>query len=330
MKPTLVIMAAGMGSRYGGLKQIDPVGPHGEIVIDYSVFDALRAGFGKVVFIIRRDIEQAFREAVEPHFKGRIPLDYAFQALEDLPAGFTVPDGRQKPWGTAHAIRACRDLIKEPFGVINADDFYGADAYVRLAGFLQTSSLSTCSFALVGYRLARTLSDHGAVSRGVCDVSDSGALRGVEEWTGIRAEGGVIRGLRRGEVVALSSDTTVSMNLWGFTPALFDPLERAFRTFLRERGGDPASEFFIPTVVDNMLQAGTATVRVLSTAARWMGLTYADDRDAVRRGIAALTGEGVYPSPLWAKDKGTAGYADEYDEEADRPLHRESHQPQEP
>ena len=330
MKPDLVVLAAGMGSRYGGLKQLDGVGGHGERLLDYSLYDALRAGFGRVVFVIRRDFEASFRASVLPAIADRIDATCVCQELDDLPSGEHGTVGRTKPWGTGHAILCCRRAVRGPFAVINADDFYGADAYVHLAGFLQTSSLSTCSFALVGYRLARTLSDHGAVSRGVCDVSDSGALRGVEEWTGIRAEGGVIRGLRRGEVVSLSSDTTVSMNLWGFTPALFDPLERAFRTFLRERGGDPASEFFIPTVVDNMLQAGTATVRVLSTAARWMGLTYADDRDAVRRGIAALTGEGVYPSPLWAKDKGTAGYADEYDEEADRPLHRESHQPQEP
>ena len=299
MKPTLVIMAAGMGSRYGGLKQIDPVGPHGEIVIDYSVFDALRAGFGKVVFIIRRDIEQAFREAVESHFKGRIPLDYAFQALDDLPAGFTVPEGRQKPWGTAHAIRACRDLIKEPFGVINADDFYGRDAYEGLARMLTQRSVSDPRYVLVGFRIANTLSEHGAVSRGVCNVQN-GVLKSVTERTHIERKNGVIQVDMGGTWEALPENAMVSMNMWGFTPALFPQLEAAFTDFLRASGTQLKSECYIPSVVDQLITSKRAVTDVVETSSRWLGMTYPEDKPLVRAGIQALIQAGEYPAKLWS------------------------------
>lgn len=298
MKPTLVIMAAGMGSRYGGLKQIDPIGPHGEIVIDYSVFDALRAGFGKVVFIIRRDIEQAFREVVEPHFKGRIPLDYAFQALEDVPAGFTVPDGRQKPWGTAHAIRACRNLVKEPFGVINADDFYGRDAFEGLARLLTRRNVNDPRYVLVGFRIVNTLSEHGAVSRGVCHVQ-GGVLKSVTERTHIERKNGVIQFDMGGVWEVLPESSMVSMNMWGFTPALFPQLEAAFTDFLCASGTQLKSECYIPSVVDQLITTKRAVVDVVETSSRWLGMTYPEDKPLVKAGLQALIDAGEYPARLW-------------------------------
>lgn len=298
MKPTLVVMAAGMGSRYGGLKQIDPIGPNGEIVIDYSVFDALRAGFGKVVFVIRRDIEQAFKEAVEPHFKGRVKIDYAFQSLDALPAGFRVPPGREKPWGTGQAILACRDAVREPFAVINADDFYGRASYEALARTLAARGPAARDYLLVGFGLANTLSEHGAVSRGVCEVKDGRLVR-VTERTKIERRGGVIMADVDGRMVELAGDTVVSMNMWGFTPALFPQLEAAFVRFLKEQGAQLKSEFFIPSVVDDLIQQRAAAVDVVPTAARWLGMTYTEDKPLVRDGIRALIACGEYPSRVW-------------------------------
>lgn len=299
MKPTLVVMAAGMGSRYGGLKQIDPIGPNGEIVIDYSVFDAIRAGFGKVVFIIRRDIEQAFKEVVESHLKGRIPVAYTFQALEDLPAGFRVPEGRQKPWGTAHAIRTCRDVVREPFAVINADDFYGRDSFAALARVLVQRRVEERRYVLVGFDLANTLSEHGAVSRGVCEIKDGRLVR-VTERTKIERQGGPIMVDVDGRLETLAEDTVVSMNMWGFTPALFPQLEAAFVAFLQEQGQQLKSECYIPSVVDRLIKQGDATTDVVNTAARWLGMTYTEDKPIVREGIRALIAAGEYPEKLWA------------------------------
>lgn len=299
MQPTLVVMAAGMGSRYGGLKQIDPIGPNGEIVIDYSVFDALRAGFGRVVFIIRRDIEQAFREAVEPHFRGRVAVDYAFQALDDVPRGFSVPEGRQKPWGTGHAIRACRELVREPFAVINADDFYGRDAFQRLADALRANSPSAPNYVLVGYGLENTLSEHGSVSRGVCDVRE-GHLRRVTERTHIERKGADIVADVEGTLVPLAANTVVSMNMWGFTPALFPQLEKAFVHFLQASGHQLKTEMYIPSVVDGLISGGEARVTVVPTSARWLGMTYPEDKPLVRAGIQALIKTGEYPAKLWS------------------------------
>lgn len=298
MKPTLVVMAAGMGSRYGGLKQIDPIGPNGEIVIDYSVFDAIRAGFGRVVFIIRRDIEEAFKEAVESHIKGRIPIDYAFQSLDDLPPGFRVPEGRQKPWGTAHAIRACREIVREPFGVINADDFYGRESFTALAGALARRAPGTRDYVLVGFDLANTLSEHGAVSRGVCDVRN-GRLVQVTERTKIDRRGAGIVADVDGRIEPLAGGTIVSMNMWGFTPALFQQLEAAFVAFLQEQGTQLKSECYIPTVVDGLLKRGEATAEVVNTSSRWLGMTYTEDKPIVREGIRGLISSGAYPAKLW-------------------------------
>lgn len=299
MKPTLVVMAAGMGSRYGGLKQIDPVGPAGEIVIDYSVFDAIRAGFGKVVFVIRRDIEQAFREVIEPHFAGRVPMEFVFQEMDKIPAGFQVPADRKKPWGTGHAILCCRDVVKEPFAVINADDFYGRDAFDKLAVLLKGRDVAKREYILIGYQLVNTLSEHGAVSRGVCTIDAAGRLQTVVERTHIVREGGAIHAEDQGQKIPLTGDTVVSMNMWGFTPALFPQLEQAFRAFLTRSGGELKAEFFIPTIVDGLLREGRAVADVVTTSAVWLGMTYPADRDAVRAGIQALIAKGDYKSPLW-------------------------------
>jgi len=299
MKPSLVIMAAGMGSRYGGLKQIDPVGPGGERIIDYSLYDAIRAGFGKVVFIIRRDIEKDFRETMEPGFAGRIPVEYVFQDTESIPRGFRVPESRRKPWGTGHAVLCCRDVVGEPFGVINADDFYGRDAFARLADGLAACANVPSTYMLVGYKLINTLSPHGSVSRGICEVAENGMLRGIHEKTKIIIDQGSVVSVEEGGRLPLAPDAVASMNMWGFTPGVFDDLESAFSSFLRQRGEDVASEFFIPSAVDAMLSSGKAKVNVARTTSCWMGLTYPDDRDAVRKGVASLIEAGEYPRSLW-------------------------------
>ena len=299
MKPTLVVMAAGMGSRYGGLKQIDPIGPSGEIVIDYSVYDAIRAGFGKVVFVIRKDIEQAFKEAVEPHFKGRLPIDYTFQALEDIPSEFSVPAGRTKPWGTGQAILTCKDVVKEPFGVINADDFYGRESFTALAASLNKRSVTDKSYILIGFKMANTLSDNGSVSRGVCEMDAANNLLRVTERTSILRKSGVVVAEVDGQDLPLAEDTMVSMNMWGFTPALFPQLDQAFRQFLKEQGGQLKSEFYIPGVVDTLLRSGQATTEVVPTTAKWLGMTYTEDKPIVRQGIQALIAQGEYPSRLF-------------------------------
>ena len=299
MKPTLVIMAAGMGSRYGGLKQIDSVGPGGERIIDYSLYDAARAGFGKVVFIIRRDIEKAFRDAIEPGLAGHLPIEYVFQERDVLPPGIRVPQERTKPWGTGHAILCCREVVREPFGVINADDFYGRDAFVRLAEALQGCARRSSTYALVGYRVANTLSLHGSVSRGICVVSNDGKLVGITEKASIEWDHDAIVSVEEKRRIPLSPETVVSMNMWGFTPDIFTALEIAFVRFLTAHGHERSSEFFIPSVIDGMIQQNKAEVMVTPTDACWMGMTYPDDRDAVRSGVEALVMKGEYPCPLW-------------------------------
>jgi len=299
MKPSLVVMAAGMGSRYGGLKQIDSIGPSGERIIDYSLFDAARSGFGKVVFIIRRDIEKAFREAIEPGLSGHLPIEYVFQEIDALPQGFHVPEGRTKPWGTGHAILCCRDVVNEPFGVINADDFYGRDAFTQLAKGLRECATKPSTYVLVGYHVVNTLSLHGSVSRGVCDVSEDAKLLRVDEKTRIQWDQGKIVSIERDQNISLSPETVVSMNMWGFTPGLFDGLEKSFVDFLSLHAREPKSEFYIPSVIDAMLKEGQVEVKVAQTAAHWMGMTYPEDREAVRSGVEALVKAGEYTSPLW-------------------------------
>lgn len=362
MDPTLVVLAAGMGSRYGGLKQLDPIGPGGETLLDYAVFDAVRAGFGRVVFVIRRDFETVFRERIGGRYAQRVRVDYAYQSLADLPVGFAPPAGRVKPWGTGHAVWCARDQVRENFAVINADDFYGADSFRQLAAFLKeeaarevgdrdelvageagtaladtepgecarrgTESASYlpdpssrgfraaaagagaesrrktapaaeqrnaggATFAMVGFRLANTLSEHGAVSRGVCVRRDDAALESITECTGILA----------GDVGAgrtWSGAEIVSMNCWGFTPALFSGLDAQLREFLATRGTDPAAEFYLPAAVSTMIGRGQASVRVLPTEGRWFGVTYREDQPRVVAAIAELVRRGEYPARLFA------------------------------
>ena len=295
---TLVVLAAGMGSRYGGLKQVDPMGPAGETVLDYSVHDAVRAGFDRVLFIIRRDFEAEFRASVGARFAGRVQVDYVFQALDALPAGQALPAGRTKPWGTGHAVWCAREALAGPFAVINADDFYGAGSFSRLAAFLRTAAAAEKSapeFAMVGFRLAKTLSEHGAVSRGVCAVAPDGTLAGIEERTGILA---TEVGTAPGDNYA--PDTIVSMNCWGFTTVFLPQLDAAWRAFLAVNGASEKAEFYLPFAVNDLLRTGAARVRVLPTDDQWFGVTYREDKPRVQAAIAALVASGAYPSPLGA------------------------------
>lgn len=302
MKPTLVVLAAGMGSRYGGLKQVDPVGPSGEAILDYSVYDAIRGGFGKVVFVIRKDFEAEFKEKVGKRYEGLVAVDYCYQELADVPAPYSVPAGRTKPWGTAHATRAARHVVKEPFAVINADDFYGRDALAKLGGYLSSVDPSSLHFAMVGYRLDLTLSENGSVARGICDIAADGSLRGVTEMTKLVRAGEKAEN-REDEAnpVAVPLDARVSMNCWGFTPALFGELEARFAAFLAARGTELKSEWYIPFVVDELIREGKADCRVLPTDSAWFGVTYREDRPAVVSAIAALVAVGDYPANLLAR-----------------------------
>ncbi len=295
--PTLLVLAAGMGSRYGGLKQIDPVGPAGETIIDYSIFDALRAGFGKLVFVIRRDIEEAFRETVGSRFEKRVAVDYVFQSLEDIPPRFTVPAGRTKPWGTTQAILLAADAIHEPFAAINADDFYGAESYGELAGHLTSGS---ADYAMVGFVLRNTLSDFGSVARGVCQVSPDGFLKDIVELTRIERDGNGARNTDpSGNVTALSGEEPVSMNMWAFTPRVFDQLRERFEKFLETSSSDTKSECYIPSTVGDLIHAGEARVKVLHSRDSWFGVTYREDRPRVVESIRALIAAGAYPEKLW-------------------------------
>lgn len=299
MALSLLILAAGMGSRFGGLKQIEAVGKNGEIIIDYSIYDARRAGFSQVVLVIRREHERAFREIFDHRYPG-LEVEYAFQDMDDLPEGFTVPAGREKPWGTGQAVYAARDLIKQPFAMINADDFYGADGYRILAEFLSANA-SGRDFCLAGYELERTLSEFGTVSRGVCETDAAGNFLRTRELTKIaRGADGVIRNTAEdGTTQILTGRETVSMNLFGFTPLLFDHLPRLFTEFLRENGTSPKSEFYIPYAVNSLIAEGNAGLKILPTSARWFGMTYREDKAAIVEGIAGLTAAGEYPEKLW-------------------------------
>ena len=299
MKPTLFVLAAGMGSRYGGLKQIDGLGPNGETIMDYSVFDALRAGFGKIVFVIRKDFADDFKRVVLAKYEGKVPCEICFQAIENVPEGYTYNPERTKPWGTNHAVLMGKDLIKEPFAVINADDFYGKESFEVLAKFLNEVAGKQNQYCMVGYRVCHTLSEHGSVSRGVCETDAEGNLTNVVERTSIeRKENGIFYTVD-GVDYALPENAPVSMNMWGFTPEYFGYVEEAFKTFLKERGQELKSEFYIPTLVNDLIVAGKATCRVLDTTAKWFGVTYAEDRQMVVDKIAALTEAGVYPNPLF-------------------------------
>lgn len=295
--PTLLVLAAGMGSRYGGLKQLDPVGPSGETLLDYSVHDAMRAGFERVVFLIRREIEAEFRARIGSRYEGRVPVGYACQQLGDLPEGFHPPAGRTKPWGTAHAVWCARAELTTPFAAINADDFYGAESYRVLRGFLADSGDpgQAARFAMAAFRLDRTLSEHGTVARGCCTVGPDGFLQGVEEVTGIsRRDDGSIGSAAR----TFPPQTPVSMNFWGFTPQVFPLLEDSLRRFLTQHGASPAEECYLPTAVTSMILSGEATVQALPTESDWFGVTYREDRARVVAALERLVREGVYPKRL--------------------------------
>jgi NDP-sugar pyrophosphorylase family protein len=292
----LVVLAAGMGSRFGGVKQVQPVGPHGELIIEYSAFDALRAGFGRLVLVIRKDIEKDFRETIGRRLEHRMEVRYVFQELETNLPGGRVPPARTKPWGTAHATLVARPEVRGPFAVINADDFYGASAYRTLAAHFAASA----DYAMVGYPLSQTLSEHGTVSRGLCTTDAAGRLRGISEITKIeKVSGGARYTDTSGEPRQLTGDEIVSMNFWGFTPAVFPQLEEKFRTFLAERGQDPKAEIYLPTTLSELNESGAARIALHRSADAWFGLTYKEDLPAAQAAIRALVAAGKYPAPLW-------------------------------
>ena len=301
MKLTLLVLAAGMGSRYGGLKQLDEVGPSGETVMDYSVFDAMRAGFDRVVFVIRKDIEEAFRAAIGSRYADRIEVAYAFQDMNDLPAGFRVPDGRTKPWGTGQAVYAARKLLDGPFAVINADDFYGADSYRKLAGYLKSApedgKIRGC---IASFVLSNTLSKNGSVSRGICSADAAGNLSKVVENTKIfRRDGKVISVQEDGAELEFTGEELVSMNSWGFMPELVGELERLFTGFLEEHGTELKSEFYLPFAVDTLIREGRAEIKMLKSEDSWFGITYREDKPFVQAALRKLVAEGAYPEKLF-------------------------------
>jgi len=295
--PTLLVLAAGMGNRYGGLKQIDPVGPGGETIIDYSAYDALSAGFGKFVFVIRKDLEQAFKQTVGARFEKHIAVEYVYQELDNLPPGFHLPPGRTKPWGTTQAILMAADTIREPFAAINADDFYGAEGYRVLAAHLQSG---TEDYAMVGFILRNTLSQFGSVARGVCRVNAGDYLEDVVELTNIVPDAAHAKNTDAdGHVTQLTGDERVSMNMWGFTPRVFEQLQERFEQFLARNSTDARAECYIPSAVNELLSAGQARVKVLHTRDSWFGVTYRDDRPRVAESIVRLIAAGTYPERLW-------------------------------
>ncbi|MGF1586254.1 MAG: NDP-sugar synthase [Bacteroidales bacterium] len=298
MKPTLLIMAAGLGSRYGSLKQIEPIGPGGEAIIDYSVYDAIRAGFGKVVFVIKKEIEADFQGSLLKRFENRIETSYVFQELDMLPEGFSLPPDRKKPWGTAHAILISESAIDTPFAAINADDFYGYESFSELNSFLTGKNKET-DYCMVGYKLKNTLSEHGTVSRGLCDIDDKGFLRTVTELTKIKQEGAGIVYYENDEKISLPEESIVSMNMWGFNESVFQKIKERFSAFLEESINDPKAEFYIPTMVDLLIKSGEARVKVLNSNATWFGITYKEDKEAVKQSVLSKIDSGDYPRKLW-------------------------------
>lgn len=300
MKPTLFVLAAGMGSRYGGLKQLDGLGPNGETIMDYSIFDAIRGGFGKVVFVIRKDFEQDFRDKILSKYQNHIPVELVFQGLTDLPAGYTCPEDRVKPWGTNHAVLMGKDVIHEPFAVINADDFYGRDSFAVLGKALAEMGGKKNDYCMVGYRVGNTLSESGSVARGVCETNAEGYLTTVVERTAIeRIDGKVSFKDENGVMQTIGDTTPVSMNMWGFTPDYFTYSEEYFKEFLDENKGNLKAEYFIPLMVNKLINDGTARVKVLDTTSIWFGVTYAADRQGVVDKIQALVNTGEYPAKLF-------------------------------
>lgn len=300
MKPTLFVLAAGMGSRYGGLKQLDGLGPHGETIMDYSIYDAIQSGFGQVVFVIRKDFEKDFREKILSKYEGHIPVKVVFQSIDKLPEGYTCPEDRTKPWGTNHAVLMGAEAIDTPFAVINADDFYGRDAFRVIAEDLMRERDHEGDYSMVGFRVGNTMTENGSVARGVCQTKD-GLLTDVVERTAISydKDHNIVFTDENDQVQTLDPKTPVSMNLWGFTPDYFDYSEREFRTFLDKDLNTPKAEFFIPLVIDTLIHSGEATVKVLDTDSRWFGVTYAADRPGVVEKFAQLHAEGIYPDKMF-------------------------------
>ncbi len=300
MKPTLFVLAAGMGSRYGGLKQLDGVGPHGETIMDYSIYDAIRSGFGKIVFVIRKDFEADFRSKILSKYENHIPIGIVFQSIDALPEGFTCPADREKPWGTNHAVLMGKPVINEPFAVINADDFYGRNTFEVMAEELMRSRENDGDYCMVGFKVGNTMSEGGTVARGVCDVKN-GYLSTVVERTSIgynkRRE--IVYPDENGTTQRLDPNTLVSMNMWGFTPDYFDYSETYFREFLEENIDNPKAEYFIPSVVNRMVKKGIASVRVLETSSKWFGVTYVSDRPDVVEKLAQLHESGEYPDKMF-------------------------------
>ena len=301
MKPTLFVLAAGMGSRYGGLKQLDGLGPHGETIMDYSIYDAIHSGFGKVVFVIRKDFEKDFREKILSKYEGHIPVEVVFQSIDNLPEGYTCPADRAKPWGTNHAVLMGKDAIKEPFAVINADDFYGRNAFEVIANELSRPRDRKGDYCMVGFRVGNTMTENGSVARGVCSTSPKGELTSVVERTAISydSQHNIVFTDENGVEQTLDPKTPVSMNLWGFTPDYFEYSEEYFKEFLKANMGNLKSEYFIPLMVNKLITEGTARVKVLDTTSKWFGVTYAADRQGVVDKIQALVDAGEYPSKLF-------------------------------
>ncbi len=299
---TLVIMAAGMGSRFGGIKQLEPVGPGGEIIMDYSIFDALESGFNKVVFIIRKDLENDFKEIIGNRIEKQVKVEYVFQELDELPEGFVKPEDRTKPWGTGQAVLCCQDTVKGPFAVINADDYYGKEAFRILFNFLQSDQYSDNQYCMAGFILGNTLSENGTVTRGVCQVGEDGILQNIVETSGIIPEGDHAAAAGSlGEKIEISLDSVVSMNMWGFKPQLFQALEKGFVEFLSGLSEqDLKKEFLLPVVVDQLIKAQAAQVVVLKSSDRWFGVTYKEDKEVVVTSIRALIDQGAYPEKLFA------------------------------
>ena len=298
MKPTLVVLAAGMGSRYGGLKQLDEVGPNGEAIIDYSLYDAIRAGFGKVVFVIRTDFAEAFKERFEPKLKGRIEVEYVYQSIDKIPSGFDIHPDREKPWGTSHALMMAETVVKEPMAVINADDFYGSKAYQVMADFLTTSKDEN-EYAMVGYNVANTLSEFGSVSRGVCNTDEQENLTTIVERVKIQRDPDGIFFYENEERFKLEEDTPVSMNFWGLKPNVFGYLQKGIREFLSENGNKLKSEYYIPLLINDNIIKGNIRTRVLKCDSPWFGVTYKEDKPFVQQKIKSLLDSGEYPEKLW-------------------------------
>jgi len=298
-KPTLVVLAAGIGSRYGGLKQLDTFTPQGDTILDFSIYDAIQAGFGKVVFIIRKSIQEDFKAFFNHKLKGKIEVEYVFQEIENIPKKFQDND-RQKPWGTGHALLMAKDVVSENFAVINADDFYGKEAFEVMAKSLKNIDQNSTNFNMMGYILKNTVSDYGFVSRGECQVNEKGNLTGITERTHIeKIDGGLKFKNENGQLVPISEETTVSMNFFGFTPKYFEVSASLFETFLEENYKSPRAEFFIPLVVNHLIVNNIATMEVLKSNARWFGVTYKQDKEYVTSEIQKLKESGIYPIDLW-------------------------------